>query len=181
MADHITECIESVRDQDVDVEHIIVDGGSTDGTLDVISRLNHTDLQVVSEPDKGQSDAINKGLNLASGTIFNWLNADDRLKPGALKEVVQLMGEQTVLLGKCEHIDAKSGKVEAVGQTFLKNSVSATMANYAMAQPSHFYRLDVVKSLGGLKTNLHLVMDMDLWFRYLLEFGVDRVKKLNPF
>ncbi len=138
MVDHVAGCIESVRNQEPSVQHIIIDGGSTDGTLDAIKSLSHPDLQVISGPDKGQSDAINKGLNLAIGEVFNWLNADDRLKPEALEVVGELMtNDVDVVLGKCEHINAITRKPEVVGQTYFDGATSSSMANYAMAQPLH--------------------------------------------
>lgn len=172
MVDHVAKCIESVRDQPINVQHIIVDGGSIDGTLEVVDRLSHPNLQLITEPDNGQSDAINKGLKMANGEIFNWLNADDRLKPNALKNVAELMTDNvSAVLGKCEHVHPSKDDTVMIGQSFLGDSIGSTMANYSMAQPSHFYRTDHIKALGGLNSNLHYVMDMDLWFRFLLKYG----------
>lgn len=175
MASHVSECIESVKNQDVSVEHIIVDGGSTDDTLEMVRKLQHPDLKIIEGPDNGQSDAINKGLKMATGRIFNWLNADDKLRDGALKTVQEQIDDNTdVVLGKCEH-KTSNGKVIATGQTFCSSSVPKAMANYAMAQPSHFYKTSSVKELNGLNEKLHYVMDMDLWFRYLLKNGSKQV------
>lgn len=85
-ADMITDAVESVRAQnDPACEHIIVDGGSTDGTLEVLKKYPH--LRVISEPDEGMYDALNKGIHLARGEIVGWLNTDDRLAPGCLAAV----------------------------------------------------------------------------------------------
>lgn len=84
--DYIRECLESVASQEgVTFEHLIFDAGSTDGTLDIIREYPHAKLTV--EPDKGMSDAINKGFKAARGKWVMWLNTDDRLLPGALKKV----------------------------------------------------------------------------------------------
>ena len=142
----------------------------------MVDRLDHPNLHLISEADDGQSDAINKGLKLANGEIFNWLNADDRLKPNVLKNVSDLItGDVSAVLGKCEHVDPSMGNARMIGQSFFDGSIGSSMANYAMAQPSHLYRAEHIKALGGLNTNLHYVMDMDLWFRFLLSSGGENV------
>ena len=85
-AKYIVATIESVMGQDYpNVEHIVIDGGSTDGTLDSLGRYPH--LKLVSEPDRGHADAVNKGFRLATGEIWGFLNSDDTLLPGALLRV----------------------------------------------------------------------------------------------
>src|SRR5262245_60443486 len=85
---YIAETIESVLAQKYpDVEHIVMDGGSTDSTLDILQRYPH--LHVISESDRGQADAINKGFRLVTGTIWGFLNSDDTLLPGTLARVAQ--------------------------------------------------------------------------------------------
>jgi len=88
-AGFIAEAIDSVVDQQGvgEIEHIVVDGGSTDGTLDVLARYPH--LTVISEPDDGVYDAVNKGLAVARGEVVGWLNSDDRYAPGALARVLE--------------------------------------------------------------------------------------------
>ena len=82
-AAYIEEAILSVREQDYPrIEHIVVDGGSTDGTLEILRR--HPHVVWSSEPDEGQADALNKGFARARGTVLGWLNADDRYLPGAV-------------------------------------------------------------------------------------------------
>ncbi|MBL4587137.1 MAG: glycosyltransferase [Flavobacteriales bacterium] len=167
----IETCIISVAQQRVDVEHIIIDGGSTDGTIDIIRKCENNLSYWKSEPDSGQSQAINKGLERATGKYFNWLNADDQLTKNALQKVLLSASEMTTaIIGKCEHIDAKRQTLE-VGSARIWKTIEATLGNYSMGQPSLFYRTSVVKDLGGLNENLHLCMDMDLWFRFLLKHG----------
>jgi glycosyltransferase involved in cell wall biosynthesis len=174
---HIETCILSVLEQDCNVQYIIIDGGSTDGTIDIIRKYEKRISYWKSEPDSGQSEAINKGLNLANGTFFNWLNADDRLTPNAIKAILDIAEEETqVVIGKCEHIDEKGSSI-AVGSSRIWDSVEATLGNYGMGQPSHFYKTSVVKELGGLNTSLHYCMDMDIWFRFLVKFGQEKISQ----
>ncbi|MCF8463910.1 MAG: glycosyltransferase [Flavobacteriales bacterium] len=176
---HIERCILSVIEQDCDVQYIIVDGGSTDGTIDIIRKYENRISYWKSEPDSGQSDAINKGLSIATGRFFNWLNADDRLNPNALKTVLKVASEETqVVIGKCEHIDAQGNQI-AIGSAQIWDSVEATLGNYSMGQPSVFYRTSVVKEFKGLNPNLHYCMDMDLWFRFLTYYNQDEVAITN--
>ena len=105
----IRETIDSVLTQDYDnVELIVMDGGSTDLTVDVLKSFNDKRLSWISEPDNGQSEAINKGLKQATGDLFTWLNSDDVLLPGALRHVaekwVQLV-QPAVIYGRARKID----------------------------------------------------------------------------
>lgn len=175
-ASTIEKCIESVASQKLDVQHIIIDGGSSDGTVDIIRKHEEKLAFWVSEPDLGQSHAINKGLKRATGTWFNWLNADDQLTEHALQTVLQTAKSDTqVVVGKCKHVNT-DGETVAEGSARIWDSLEATLGNYSMGQPSVFYRTETVKQLGGLNENLHLCLDMDLWFRFLLKFGQERIQ-----
>lgn len=174
-AAHIERCILSVAQQGVDVQHIVMDGGSTDGTVDILRRHGHHLAYWESMPDEGQSHAINKGLAAATGRICNWLNADDELREGALHEVSELMTEDVnVVCGGCAHVNLE-GDVLAIGGTAIQSSLEHTLARCSMGQPSHFYRTSAINGLGGLNPALHYAMDMDLWFRYLLKEGQESV------
>jgi glycosyltransferase involved in cell wall biosynthesis len=176
---HIEKCILSVLEQDCDVQYIIIDGGSTDGTVDIIRKYESRISFWVSEPDSGQSHAINKGLKLAKGTFFNWLNADDQLTPNALKSVLEIASEETqVIIGKCEHIDENGNQV-AVGGAKIWDSLEATLGNYSMGQPSVFHKTSLVKELNGMNENLHFCMDMDLWFRFLITNGQENISEID--
>ncbi|MBI1286897.1 MAG: glycosyltransferase [Flavobacteriales bacterium] len=175
-ASTIEKCIESVAMQNVDVEHIIIDGGSTDGTVDIIRKHEDKLAFWVSEPDRGQGHAINKGLKRTTGIWFNWLNADDQLTENALQTVLETAKPDTeVVVGKCRHINEKNDTV-AEGSARIWDSLAATLGNYSMGQPSVFYRTETVEQLGDLNENLHLCLDMDLWFRFLLKFGQDHIQ-----
>lgn len=171
----IDSCIQSVANQSADVEHIIIDGGSTDGTVDIIKQHEQLLTYWESSKDSGQSEAINKGLSRCSGTFFNWLNADDKLTPNALQTVSNVATTDTnIIIGKCQHI-TPNGRELAVGSAKIWDSLEATLGNYSMGQPSVFYRTEKVREIGGLNNNLHLCLDMDLWFRFLLNFGQSEI------
>jgi glycosyltransferase involved in cell wall biosynthesis len=103
----IRDCIESVRAQDgIETEHVIVDACSTDETLSILKEYAH--LKWTSEPDKGQTDAINKGFRRATGDWLMWLNADDYLLPGALRKVAEFAAanpDADVIYGDCDFVD----------------------------------------------------------------------------
>jgi|GEM_PF-1190733 len=173
-AAHIDGAIQSVLEQDVAVQLIVADGGSTDGTIELVRTFGDAVI-LLPGPDSGQPDAINRGLRIAEGTWFNWLGADDRLRPGALRKVLEAGSKWTdVVAGRCRHIDS-TGRILAVGGTVVQPTTEATLAHYSMGQPSHFYRTEKVKELGGLNTTLHYCMDMDLWLRYLIHNELNNI------
>lgn len=162
--------------QNATVEHIIIDGGSTDGTVEIIRKHENKLAYWVSEADSGQSHAINKGLERATGTWFNWLNADDQLTENALQTILETAKSDTqVVVGKCQHFNSKNEVVDE-GSARIWDSLEATLGNYSMGQPSLFYRTETVKYLGGPKERLHFCLDMDLWFRFLLQHGLKPVQ-----
>lgn len=178
-AQFIEACIESVYSQNADVEHIIIDGGSTDGTVEIIQKHQDKLKYWISEKDNGQSDAINKGLQHCEGTFFNWLNADDALAKNALKSIQNAIKSNTsAVVGVCNHIN-KNGEVLDSGTPQIRKTLEETLGNYSMGQPAVFYRTDLIKQLDGLNPNLHLCLDMDLWFRFLLQFGQNEIVQLN--
>ena len=96
-AQYIEQTILSIINQDYDnIEYVIIDGGSSDGTVDIIKKYEDKISYWISEPDKGQSDAINKGIEVATGDVFNWVNADDYLEEGVLKEIAKHFEDKTL-------------------------------------------------------------------------------------
>ena len=93
-ANYLEETIQSVLSQDYEnIEYIIIDGGSTDGSVEIIKKYAGGVSHWVSEQDKGQTDAINKGFSIAKGSILAWLNSDDTYNPGAIREAVEFLAE----------------------------------------------------------------------------------------
>mgnify|MGYP000402315477 CR=1 FL=1 len=164
----IRATIESVLSQDYPhIECWVIDGGSTgtDETLDVL-RSFEGDLRFhwISEPDRGQPHAINKGLARCQGEIFNWLCSDDCLTPGALRRVVNAWRANgpSLIYGYTRYIDAKGRDLGRYSRG--KPKVSGL---YCMPQPSVFLPQKVVKDVGGVDESLHYTADLDLWMRLM--------------
>jgi len=177
-AGYLEECMASVQQQGYpSLEHIVVDGGSSDGSKAVIEHYAERLAWWCSEKDRGQSHAINKGLGHATGSIFGWLNSDDLLLPGALERVGQAFAADPQLLVLCGRriIRASDG-----GQTISPLNDAATPVEWftdpVVNQQATFYRMDVVKAAGGVDEALHYVMDLDLWWRILFMFGTTSVR-----
>lgn len=158
--------IRSVLGQDYPgLEYLVIDGGSTDETLGILRRY-HQQLTWVSEPDAGQSDAINKGFRRAGGEVIAWLNSDDVYLPGAVRKAVEYLEQHpsvAMVYGDADYID-QSGR-------FLKPYLSQefNLAELALScficQPAVFLRRTAVAEVGWLDPNLHYTMDYDLWIR----------------
>ncbi len=176
---YIEETILSVLDQNYpNLEYIICDGGSTDQTVEIIKKYESRLKYWVSEPDQGQSDAINKGLARATGDLFNWLNSDDKLAPNALQKIAEVYHEKVDIISGHEIYFSTKHEEERQG-TILYESLEETIFEGVIYQPSTFWRLETLKQLLPINKQLHYLMDGDIWMRYLLNHGWDRVVKLE--
>ncbi len=176
----IEATIESVLSQDYPhIEYIVVDGGSTDGTLDVLARYDGR-LRWISEPDRGQSDAINKGFRRSRGSILAWLNSDDVYLPGAVRSAVEQLAGQpdaAMVYGDGYLID-ESGRV--TGRFPATEPFDLWKLVYVLdyiLQPSAFFRRDAVEAVGYLDEHLHWGMDWDLFIKIGKRFRVDYLPK----
>lgn len=162
--------IRSVIEQDYPrIEYIIIDGGSTDGSVDVIRRYERQIAWWVSAPDRGQADAIATGWERGSGEILGWLNADDVYLPGAVRRAVDALEratEATLAYGRCDLVDEATGTIRALEVVPL--GLADVLARRGLiAQPAAFAPARAVREVGGLDRSLRFVMDFDLWIRLL--------------
>lgn len=165
----LEEAIVSVLQQEYpDIEYIIIDGGSTDSTRDILQKYSSRIARIISEPDSGQSNAINKGFRLATGDIVAWLNADDCYFPGAVRTAVNAFR-------KINDLDLFYGNAVFVNEhsEFLRYFVEVQPFNgeilldysdYIM-QPTTFIRRKTLENLNYIREDLHYGMDWDLWCR----------------
>ena len=175
-APFVDEAITSVlsqRDSGVQLEYIVVDGGSTDGSLDIVRQHDADISLIISESDRGPADAVNKGLRRASGDILCWLNADDRYYPGALNRVVSTMAEhpQTALVfGHCPIIDTAGREIRR-GITLFKEAFFPLSSRFTiqcinyLSQPATFFRRAAFEKAGPLREDLTAAWDYDLFLR----------------
>lgn len=177
--EYIEQTIRSVLDQNYpNLEFMIFDGGSTDNTVEVIKQYEDRLTYWVSEPDKGQSDAINKGLERATGNIINWLNSDDVLLPGSLEYIARNFDEKALAFTGRTELFRGDEKVKNAGPNFVNyDSLSHTLCKNYIEQPACFFRKSAIDEMGLLGSEFHFIMDKVWWIRFLLLFGVHRVQQ----
>lgn len=182
-AKFIEQTIDSVLSQSYpSLEYIIIDGGSTDGTLEIIRKYEKHLFYCVSEPDKGQSNAINKGLKHAKGDVINWLNADDYYEKNALHIVASHFEDPSIncFCGKSNIVDVNGRHLhQSSGTDIYKNNLAKTIGWARIDQPETFFRREVFEELRGVNEEFHYVMDKEFWMRYLIDYGLKNIKKAD--
>ena len=174
----IDATIQSVLSQEYpNLEYIIMDGGSSDNTLEILHSYSNR-VKWISEKDKGQTTAINKGLRIASGEILAYLNADDLFLPGALAKVAHIFMDNPDAMwvtGRCRIIDENDREVRKLITVYknlllcIHNPSLLFITDY-ISQPATFWRADILGKLGPLEENLHYAMDYEYWLRLNAKF-----------
>jgi glycosyltransferase involved in cell wall biosynthesis len=185
---YLEETIRSVLLQRYpNLEYHVIDGGSTDGSVAIMRKYERWLTSWVSERDSGQSEAINKGFNCASGEIFNWLCSDDLFAPGALASVAHAFAANPTagaVVGscRCQYDDAPEKDHTAASSIDL---VQRAPYGFAIWQPSCFFRRSLIARPFVVREDLHYCMDRELWCylqsRQTQWHGLDETLSINRF
>ena len=167
-ARYIEATIQSVLEQDYPrIEYIVIDGGSSDGTVDLLKKYDHKLAYWISEKDKGQTDAINKGFARATGDILAWINSDDTYEPGAIATAVKYLQEHPdvgMVYADCNFINEDGRVIGRFGSA--QTDYRLLRQGYVhIPQQTMFFRADLWKQVGPLDPSFYFAMDYDLWTR----------------
>jgi glycosyltransferase involved in cell wall biosynthesis len=176
---YLRAAIDSVLGQDYPhIDYLVMDGGSTDGTVELLAAYGDR-VRWVSEPDDGQADAIARGFERTAGTVLGWLNADDVLKPGAVRTAVaalQAHPRAGLVYGNADFIDATGHSLGPC--TVVEPYSRHRLLHYGdyIIQPAAFFTRPAYAAVGGLDRSLHWAMDWDLWLRLARHYEVVAVE-----
>jgi glycosyltransferase involved in cell wall biosynthesis len=167
----LPECMNSVamqRRDGVELEHLVFDGGSTDGSAEWLREHTSLGYEATIGPDGGQTDALIKGFTAATGDILGWLNADDVLEPGALKRVVDAFAARpglAIVTAACLLIDTRGAITGAIVPPPVSNLDGLLRHPTNPAQPATLFSAEAYRRCGGLDRRYDLAMDVDLWLK----------------
>ena len=179
-AEFLEDCIRSVLDQDYpNIEYIIVDGGSRDGSQAIIKRFGKQITWWVSEPDGGQAEAINKGYSKAKGEIVAWLNSDDLYRPSAISEAVEFLEKHpktAMVYGDLDSIKRDGQRFHTI--KYQQFDVIDLLAFRMIGQPSVFMRRKMMPKERLLDPNFHYLLDHHLWLRIAIDHPIQHVPRI---
>ncbi|QDV67256.1 Putative glycosyltransferase EpsE [Rosistilla carotiformis] len=185
-AEYVEQTILSVLQQDYsNVEYLVLDGGSTDGSADIIEKYSDQLAYWCSAPDGGQADAISRGFARCTGDVICWINSDDLFLPGALSKVARYFTdhpETQCLSGGAFTIDEHNQPVKGFGVfTLGEQATFDKLRFYAqdnLYQPAAFWRRSAYEAVGGVDPTLNFIMDYDLFARLALHSPFARLPAL---
>lgn len=155
------------------LEYIIIDGGSTDQSVEIIKKYKPWLTYWISEADEGQAQAINKGLTHCTGLIFNWLNSDDWYLPNVLEVIGRTFAQRPALQVFCgqQFIQHADGNIILSRPSPVTKHVERTLSLTHINQPATFFHLPSLRTLLPLREDFHYVFDAEIWLRFLLKYG----------
>jgi glycosyltransferase involved in cell wall biosynthesis len=171
----VERTLESVLAQrgDFDLEYLVQDGGSSDGTLEILERHRHR-ISLVVEPDSGQADAVNRALRRSRGEIVGWVNSDDLLRPGAVQAAVEAFRAAPSALwlhGRCDIIDEADRPIRRLVEAYKdfrarRHRMDQLLVENYVSQMTVFWRRSLQDRVGLLDPSLRYTFDYDLWLRF---------------
>lgn len=166
-AAYLEQTITSVLGQDrAEIEYIVIDGGSTDGSVDIIKKYSSRLAYWVSEKDKGQAEAINKGFAKATGEIIAWLNSDDYYLAGAVAAAVRVFEQNpdvVLVYGNMLSVDEHGKTFNTL--KYKQLTLEDLLCFQIIGQPAVFMRRSALQQAGGLNLDFHFLLDHHLWIR----------------
>lgn len=165
-ASYLEQTIQSVLDQGYpELEYMIIDGGSTDGSVEIIHKYAHRLAYWVSEPDSGQSEAINKGFHRATGDIVAWINSDDFYLSGTFFRVAEELADPSIdgVYSDCPIVDSSGMQIGCFKGDYF--SWERLLEKNMLPQPTVFLKRKILEQVGLLDTDLNYVMDLEWWMR----------------
>lgn len=173
---YLEDCIQSIIKQDYqDYEHIVIDGGSGDRTIDILRKYEGKyPLRWISEKDKGMYDAIRKGFNMAKGDVFCWLNSDDMFMPWTLKAVAMVMRDKKIqwITGLPSHFNEEGLNYMPISYNptinpwFIRHGWMEGRKLWSIQQESCFWTRELYEKVGGIDKQYHLAGDFHLWVKF---------------
>jgi len=167
---HLGAAVRSVLSQDyARLDYLVMDGGSTDGTVEILKSFGPR-LRWISERDRGQSDAINRGFAQTPGEVLAWLNSDDTYAPGAVRAAAEFLARHddvAMVYGDADFIDAAGNAIAPCAHVEPRFS-RRRLLHYSdfIVQPAAFFRRAAFEAVGGLDPSLNWAMDYDLWLKF---------------
>ncbi|MBI2758595.1 MAG: glycosyltransferase [Chloroflexi bacterium] len=176
---YLEQTMKSVLEQDYrDVEYIVVDGGSTDGSVDIIQKYSSRLAFWTSERDRGQAEAINKGFARARGEIVAWLNSDDYYLPGAISSAVKIFVQNpdaVLIYGDMLAVDENGETTNTL--KYQQLTLEDLLCFQIIGQPAVFMRRAALEKTGGLDTSFHFLLDHQLWIKFAAQGSIIHINQ----